>query len=174
MPQRHLLTCPDCGKPNPIDTTQAGQTVSCQACGKPLSVPTLRKIRELPVDAEQEVSVSEGWSFERRSKFAIGMAALILGSLSCGGFLYARSQLETEIPPIPEEEIFIQIVDESPIDELWLKWKESVRSTELGEWTPSEISQSRKMARYLDGVAIAAGVIAFGGLAYAGLSFRTK
>ena len=154
MPQHHLLPCPHCDVPVSVDTTLAGQEISCPHCSQPVAVPTLRKIRELPLDEDQAATETTGWSFERRSRFAVGMATFLVGVGVCASFLYLRSQLDTEIPPVPQEDVFLSIVDNSPIDELWLKWKESVRPTELGEWTPSEIALARRQAKLLLGVAI--------------------
>ncbi|MGL6195868.1 MAG: hypothetical protein ACRC2T_13715 [Thermoguttaceae bacterium] len=52
MAQKYLLPC-TCGESVPIETTQAGQTVTC-SCGLQLQVPTLLKIKKLPEYKEQE------------------------------------------------------------------------------------------------------------------------
>lgn len=164
MAQRHHFPCPHCDKPFSIDTTQAGQNVICPECKESSSAPTLRKIRDLPLDETQVVEKATGWSFERRSMFAGGLAAFLIGVGITSVFLLLRSQLDTEIPAIPEEEAFLAIVENTPIDGLWVKWKESVRDTDLGDWTPSEITMARKQSRLYFQVSIITIVIALGGL----------
>jgi hypothetical protein len=164
MPQRHLFPCPHCDQAFPIDTTQAGQNLICPKCTESSSAPTLRKIRELPIDETQAVEKAAGWSFERRSMFAVGLAAFLVGLGITTVFLLLRSQLNTDIPAIPEEEAFIAIVEDTPIDGLWVKWKESVRDTDLGDWTPSPITMARKQAKLYLQVSIITTIIALSGL----------
>ena len=164
MAQRHLLPCPHCETRLSIEPTQAGQTTGCPECSQVVPIPTLRKIRELPLDENQVAESTAQWSFERRSMFAGGLAAFLIGVGITVVFLLLRSQLDTEIPPIPEEEAFLAIVENTPIDGLWLKWKESVRSTELGDWVPSPVTIARRQARLYLQISIVTGVIALGGL----------
>ena len=109
MAQRHLFPCPHCNQAFSIDTNQAGQNVVCPECKEPCSAPTLRKIRELPLDETQVEEKAASWSFERRSMFAGGLAAFLIGLGITTVFLLLRSQLDTEIPSIPEEEAFLAI-----------------------------------------------------------------
>ena len=171
MAQRHLFPCPHCNQAFSIDTNQAGQNVVCPECKEPCSAPTLRKIRELPLDETQVEEKAASWSFERRSMFAGGLAAFLIGLGITTVFLLLRSQLDTEIPSIPEEEAFLAIVENTPIDGLWVKWKESVRDTDLGDWTPSEVTIARKQARLYFQVAIITTIIALGGLGMSIFSF---
>lgn len=48
MSIRYQLTCPRCQRPTPIETSQAGQSLSCE-CGELLRVPTMLKIKRLPL-----------------------------------------------------------------------------------------------------------------------------
>lgn len=48
MSIRYQLTCPRCQRPTPIETSQAGQSISCE-CGETLRVPTMLKIKRLPL-----------------------------------------------------------------------------------------------------------------------------
>lgn len=69
MSARYQLTCPRCNRQFPIETSQAGQALSCE-CGESLRVPTMLKIKRLPlwkdgdapadeVDAQDESSTVE-------------------------------------------------------------------------------------------------------------------
>ncbi len=48
MSARYQLTCPRCNRSTPIETSQAGQALPCE-CGETLRVPTMLKIKRLPV-----------------------------------------------------------------------------------------------------------------------------
>lgn len=48
MSQKYLLSCPTCGKSIPVETVQAGHEIRC-VCGNNLVVPSLLKIKKLPL-----------------------------------------------------------------------------------------------------------------------------
>ena len=48
MSARYQLTCPRCNRQIPIEISQAGQTLPCE-CGETLRVPTMLKIKRLPI-----------------------------------------------------------------------------------------------------------------------------
>ena len=48
MSARYQLTCPSCQRQIPIETSQAGQALPCE-CGETLRVPTMLKIKRLPL-----------------------------------------------------------------------------------------------------------------------------
>lgn len=64
MPARYQLTCSRCNRQHPVETAQAGQTLPCE-CGESLRVPTMLKIKRLPLwnddatDADAPVSPSD-------------------------------------------------------------------------------------------------------------------
>lgn len=55
MPARYQLTCPRCNRQIPIETSQAGQTLPCE-CGESLRVPTMLKIKRLPLWNDADAS----------------------------------------------------------------------------------------------------------------------
>lgn len=59
MSIKYAMTC-ECGKRHPIETFQAGRELVCE-CGKTLSIPSMLKIKRLPVwsEAESAQSVTE-------------------------------------------------------------------------------------------------------------------
>ena len=56
MSQRYRLTC-RCGKEYPIETSQAGRVIEC-ACGERLAVPSMLKIKRLPLWGEEPSAAS--------------------------------------------------------------------------------------------------------------------
>ncbi|MBN2216592.1 MAG: hypothetical protein JW719_04375 [Pirellulales bacterium] len=76
MSTRYLLPC-SCGRSIPVETTQAGQMVSC-ACGKTLEVPTLLKLRSLePVADQHEAAVERSWGGAQGLAIVGGVVTLI-------------------------------------------------------------------------------------------------
>ncbi|MDR1142183.1 MAG: hypothetical protein LBL62_10855 [Planctomycetaceae bacterium] len=57
MSQKYLLSC-SCGRLHEIETSQAGQQVTC-SCGQTQQVPSLLKIKKLPVAEEKKTDRSE-------------------------------------------------------------------------------------------------------------------
>lgn len=57
MSIRYQLTCPRCQRPTPIETSQAGQSLSCE-CGELLRVPTMLKIKRLPLWGDDETAAA--------------------------------------------------------------------------------------------------------------------
>ncbi|MBR2004084.1 MAG: hypothetical protein IJ991_07870 [Thermoguttaceae bacterium] len=57
MSIRYQLTCPRCQRPTPIETSQAGQSLSCE-CGELLRVPTMLKIKRLPLWGDDGTAVA--------------------------------------------------------------------------------------------------------------------
>ncbi|MDR0703942.1 MAG: hypothetical protein LBF88_03050 [Planctomycetaceae bacterium] len=57
MSQKYLLPC-SCGRSCEIETVQAGQMITC-TCGQTQQVPSLLKIRNLPVAEEKKTDHSE-------------------------------------------------------------------------------------------------------------------
>lgn len=58
MSIRYQLTCPRCQRPTPIETSQAGQSLSCE-CGETLRVPTMLKIKRLPLWDDDGTATAE-------------------------------------------------------------------------------------------------------------------
>ncbi|MDD3586589.1 MAG: hypothetical protein PHQ75_05360 [Thermoguttaceae bacterium] len=52
MSSKYALTC-QCGQRHPVETCQAGREITCQ-CGKIISIPTLLKIKKLPLWSEAQ------------------------------------------------------------------------------------------------------------------------
>jgi hypothetical protein len=77
---KYLLSC-SCGLSVNVEPRQAGQTVVC-ACGKTLQVPSLSKLKALPVAAENEApvkAVKKNTGLLRKAFFIIGFVLLVPG-----------------------------------------------------------------------------------------------
>jgi len=82
---QYLLTC-RCGKNVPVEVGQAGGQVIC-SCGERLDVPTLRKLRHLPVaDATVSAPPSSTWG-ARQGIMTVG---IILAVVLAGIALWLR------------------------------------------------------------------------------------
>lgn len=73
--------------------SQAGGSVTCGECGALQSVPRLRDLRELPVEADSQ-STSSGWGF-RQGVLTAGL--LLVAALAAGAGWFAAT--EPESPP---------------------------------------------------------------------------
>ncbi|MDR3181900.1 MAG: hypothetical protein LBT89_03110 [Planctomycetaceae bacterium] len=94
---KYVLSCP-CGLAVNVEPAQAGQTAVC-SCGKTLSVPSLVKLRSLPVAEEEKTerskSAGKRTGFMRKALLAVGIVLLIPGLL-----FFLRTVLS---PPQPYE-----------------------------------------------------------------------
>ena len=82
---RYLLPC-SCGKQIPVESVQAGQTVTCQ-CGNRLEVPTMRGLAALAraEDARDTDRATDGtWS----SGKGLALAGFLLAAVSIGTATY--------------------------------------------------------------------------------------
>lgn len=84
---RHLLSCP-CGTQIPVAVSQAGGPVTCPDCGVTQSVPRLRDLRELPVEATDKPQAS-GWGF-RQGVLTAGL--LLAAALAAGAGWWAANE----------------------------------------------------------------------------------
>jgi hypothetical protein len=114
----YLLTC-DCGKTVPVEVGQAGERVACE-CGAQLEVPTLRKLRHLPV-ARSELAPSRGaWS---ASKGLVAAGLIVAGLLAIAA---AWSWLTEPAVPKFDPDAQLRAVDmelaEITPSNAWLRW----------------------------------------------------
>lgn len=83
----YLLTC-QCGKQVPVEVGQAGERVTC-SCGNELEVPTLRKLRHLPL-AQPAATTKPTAANKWNPKKGFIAAALILAALLAAGAAWNR------------------------------------------------------------------------------------
>jgi hypothetical protein len=159
---RYLLTC-ECGRQAPVEIGQAGGQVKC-ACGATLSAPTLRQLRNLPIEQSRATTKAQ-WTAHQGAIAAGLVFACLLGAASVGLRL-------SEPKPVPfDRATRMQIVDQrletlSPA-ESWDWWTAIYRP--LAEYgfseiqsplSPAEQLEIRRKRRMEIGLLIAAGLSA--------------
>jgi hypothetical protein len=126
MPVRYLLSC-SCGKSIPVESRQAGGTVTC-ACGQTLQAPSLRGLREMPV--VQDTAVAERpWGMRQGGVTLCIVLAVVLGGVGAGLWQYARSQAPAETADLLE--VLHERIESFTPRESYLEWILHVRDTEL-------------------------------------------
>ena len=137
MPQKHVLRC-DCGQSLEIEASQAGQEISCK-CGLTQKVPTLMKIRELPLvetPSSKPDLVKRETGQMRRAFFWLGAIVLVPSvifllwtvfltkplpkhvSLKQTDFTFGQMLLKQDSTPIPEYEHTILWMRDEYIDHM--------------------------------------------------------
>ena len=116
---KYLLTC-GCGASVPVDAGQAGERIACPSCGAQLEVPTLRKLRHLPVAAPETQPARSTWG----TRQGVATASLILAVILVAVALWSRFRE----PVVPEfdPQARLQSVD-SALEEMtpvegWQLW----------------------------------------------------
>ena len=104
MAQRYKYQCKQCQVTILVETTQAGQQVTCNSCESPQKLGTLREIRALPSEhAAQPVAEKKArpeWNPLRRGLLAAGLACVVLGGISGGYSWWKYSGLDTSPPDV--------------------------------------------------------------------------
>jgi hypothetical protein len=101
---RHLLPCP-CGQSIPIDTSQAGEQITCAKCGHSQDAPTYRGIKALPLDpgdvaaAKKAQAATPEWSPMQGYLFAIGLVMLLVGLCGAAYCVYVVRAIDVPEPP---------------------------------------------------------------------------
>lgn len=165
---RYLLSC-ECGKTVPVEVRQAGGRVPC-ACGATLDVPTLRRLRHLPVEEDVPSAVRAPWTV-RHGAIAAG---LILAGILAAVVLWIRvtePKVESFDPETWRQGVGDWLEGMSPA-EAWESWltlyrplaEQGFREFQFG-LTPAQVEQlSRK--RFLEtALLIAAGLFSVASLA---------
>lgn len=111
MSTQYLLPC-SCGSTTPVQTAQAGEQIRC-ACGAELTVPTLRALRNLPVDKSDVQPPEFTWN--------PGYGLIFLGALGILAGVGLIVLLELTTPKIDFERLRRDHVALSPA-ESWQKW----------------------------------------------------
>ncbi len=126
MSVRYLLPC-SCGQEVPVETRQAGGTVTC-ACGQALVAPSLRGLRQLPVEESHAVARRE-WGVRQGAVMLCIVLAIGMGILGGGLWKYARGQAPVETSAILQK-LHEHIESLTPV-ESYYEWLQHVRDTDL-------------------------------------------
>jgi len=114
----YLLNC-ECGKTIPVEVGQAGERVACE-CGATIEVPTLRKLRHLPVAQPKEAKSRATWS--------AGKGFVTGGLIVAGLLVLAAAWSRLTEPAVPKFNLDeqLKVVDTelakiTPAD-TWMRW----------------------------------------------------
>ncbi len=169
---KYALPC-SCGKTIPIETSQAGETVTC-SCGKQLEVPTMRAIRQLDPLRELTPARTQSarqWSTTQRLCFSIGMAVAALGFAVGAFYEWGRANLDTEeVAWDTRLETDMELLDQMNLEAAWENWKK-VRSSDIGPYHPPRFIKSRVISDFWKKYVIVGFGIGLGGLVLMGIAF---
>lgn len=165
---RYLLSCP-CGQSVPVETCQAGQTVTCR-CGTSLEVPTMRELARLQrVDTEADPrQMPRRWGIRHRIILVASLLIIVGGGLGLYLF-WNRPVLSLQEPDRESVRQYIEAL--SPL-ETWQRWQQ-LRTEGLSRRNPAtEPAYVEALFRYRLGLGVALLVVASGaGLIIAALWF---
>jgi hypothetical protein len=114
----YLLTCV-CGKTLPVDTGQAGGQVVC-SCGTALDVPTLRKLRHLPLAPTDQPKPAAAWTAR---KGAIAVFLIVAGTLATLSLWNRLTEPKIpEFQPLVHSELVNQELQDMTPVEAWKRW----------------------------------------------------
>ena len=175
MAAQHLLPCPACNRSIIVEPAQAGRELTCE-CGSVSTAPTMRRIRELPLaPVSEEKKAADTWQGPKRTVFSLGLAALLVGLVLVIAFQTARRGLNTELPPLADVEGVNEQLDALPVDELFVGWKSTIRTSELVEpETPNQIVLDRRKDRRYFSLVVTGAVLIVGGIAGMGWASLRK
>jgi hypothetical protein len=112
---KYLLSC-SCGKSNPIELAQAGETINCQ-CGAMIVAPTMRGIKALPIVADEApVRRARAWGPGQGLSF-LGIVVSLAG-LATLGYCYG-TQPKLDLDKIPPQFESITLIDSWRVWELF-------------------------------------------------------
>jgi hypothetical protein len=93
---RYLVPC-DCGREHAVDAGQAGDRLACD-CGATVTVPALRKLRELPVAREQSPAESGPIWGMRQAAMTVCLLAATACLIVAGASWYSERPVPTIDP----------------------------------------------------------------------------
>jgi hypothetical protein len=116
----YLLTC-QCGKTIPVEVGQAGGRVACD-CGAQVDVPTLRKLRHLPIAKPDAGSHRSAWNARK----GVAAAGIILTCLFAAYALWNRVTEPKVVPfdPAARTNIVNERLDTMTPLQCWTMWIE--------------------------------------------------
>ena len=172
MARRYLLPCGQCDQNIVVETTQAGQTVTCSGCEKLIKVGTLRDIKALSSLESQSSSAS----YQRKSRpmdvtnrivFVISVIALALGgyfgvSSTIKAVGFDSKVVDKELSPEKIENLRA-VLESEPATVMLSRW-EKVNPEMVATWVEDSSVRNRRLAATNRFYALLAGAIALAGL----------
>lgn len=101
MADKYLVPC-SCGKSVVVAVHQAGSTVVCE-CGSQVSVPPLRRLRELPRDTSEIVTEAHDWT--PRQAVASAGAILAVALVLWGSWQWLKEPAVPKFDQIYEDKL---------------------------------------------------------------------
>lgn len=129
---KYVLNC-SCGRQLDIEPRQAGESLACE-CGATVDVPTLRKLRELPLAREASASLAPSASTSTgggASTWGLRQGAmatcLIIAALSLAvaGLAWWTQPTLPEFDPAAYRHVIDQQIDALTPTEAWRVWVEN-------------------------------------------------
>lgn len=169
-----VLSC-ECGKEHYVSNSQAGQEIQC-SCGKIIPVPTLRRLRDLPLAqavAEQPLAAANRgdlskrqWQGWRGITLAIAMAGFLVAAIACGWFSLQRWAVDTSYTVEQElvaGDAMIDSFDPNTLSEMWHSFGQiDMRRKHFPEFYLYQIYAGERVILAQIAGAIAAGFAAIG------------
>ena len=152
MARRYQLPCEKCQTRILIETTQAGQSVSCPGCQEQIQIGTLREIRALEADsptlAEQAVAAKSRSKMSPGSRLMFVMGTLLFFVAGIWGLLAMlnANRLAVEKPGTRIDERAIKAVNLAPPATMLELWEE-VTDDALAEWREHPYHVSNRLSQ---------------------------
>ncbi len=172
MARRYLLPCGQCDQNIVVETTQAGQTVTCSGCKNSIRMGTLRDIKALSSLESQ----SSSQSYERKSRpmaatnrlvFVISVIALAVGGYFGVSTTLTALDLQSKVvdKEISPEKIknLKAVLDSEPASVTLSRW-EKVNPEMVATWVEDSSVRNRRMAASYRVYSMFAGGVALAGL----------
>ncbi len=169
-----VLSC-ECGKEHHVSSSQAGQEIQC-SCGKILPIPTLRRLRDLPLASaptEQPATAANRGDLSRRQwqgwrgvALAIAMAGFSIAAIACGRFTLQRAMINTSYTAEQElqaGEAMIDALDPNGLSGMWYSFGQmDMRFKGYPDFYLIQLYAAERTQYALIAAAIAAGFAAIG------------
>ncbi|MCH7725908.1 MAG: hypothetical protein IH991_05420 [Planctomycetes bacterium] len=167
----------------PIETRQAGESVTCPQCAAALAVPAMRNIRKLKPEENEtaQKSSAQPWTRQQGLIFAGGVMLALVATVVAIGFYLSVKKLPIAVPKPVEQQLEQELeslhkeIDAAGPADLWSAWRQ-IKQFEFGEWTPPQHIENRERRdRRMLYVKIAIGCAALGvGLAIGSFLIRPR
>lgn len=169
-----VLSC-ECGKEHYISSSQAGQEIQC-SCGKIIPVPTLRRLRDLPLAqaaTEQAATTANRgdlrkrqWQGWRGIALATTMAGFLVAAVACGWFSLQWWSIDTSYTVAQElvaGDAMIDSFDPNTLSNMWHSFGQmDMRRKHFPEFYLYQLYAAERMRLAQISGAIAAGLAAIG------------
>ncbi len=148
MSQRYLLKC-ECGIEHPVETAQAGGTLSC-SCGRTVSIPSFRELKQLPLVASGPPKrPKRTWHPLQGLLFGVGSVMFIVWTAWGLSLEMHRRTLDLEEDPRIQQELErnLKNIGKLKVHESYEVWK-LIRQRGLGRRQPPPYVLNRELSKY--------------------------